>query len=1337
MLLRVLVLDGATIPATPNIGSQSGTATHSVSLTPAVTGSLAFAAEVNMPAAAAAPVAATGNTVLDALSDTVSDSTQPYGFGSFQSSATLTAGTAFTAGSTDSAAGGVAVLEVDPAGTISTDVSSPVSVSSVSLDSPVTSVTTAAFAPPPGTVLVALVAAAGSPYGQATMTVTDSYGLTWTEAVRANSTGNGYAGIWYAQAPAVMSSPAVTLPQANVGFAYSATVTAAGGYPAYTYNLATGTLPAGLSLSPYGQLSGTPTGAGTSTFTVTITDSFGNTATSGTLTLTVTGTPPATPYVAASWQQAADPYVYGTTTVDVDTADHDWVLVVASWGNSEDAGAVCFVSDSARNVYRPVGLSNGGGACVQAWIASNAMPASKVYVSQSAFVRNLLVTVMDVRNMTAGFVVDVTVPPVSSNPAGDSWVMSADTTGPDLVVTAGTCLTGQVALPAAWSPVSIPAANGGSSQVVGWQYAPNAMTGLQAVFTMSSPHSYAGLMVAFNATAAPVISGSNPAWPDMRLEAAFGYQPGDPNNVPVWTDITPRFLGLSGQRGRSFELDELSAADLEVELDNHDGALTPFNTGSPYYPNVTLVTPLRLLADWQGRRYVIVSGLITALPQTFDFQRGIIKAALSDDYSKLPQVLLPSCMISEVLYDQPLHFWPLNDAQGAAQASNWSGRSTVSLVPVNSKYGAGTAGNTPATGFGNSVAVNGDLGFPYNLNGTTDTAYGNYASVVSTKFLSGTSLVDRDDMSLPLTSTGATYECWGLFWVSTPSTVTLFTLSDEKGPSGGGLFFEVTISKTGVTVTQEGHSWVGKVTTEDAGNLIDDHWHHFVLTVAESGTVTLWVDSVQLMSFHGNFPSGAVPNKFTVVGDPDDPLASGYFTGLVANVAVYDRVVDAERIRDHYVSGASGFNAELSGARIERVLSYARWAAAQAIEPGLSHQQLFNYLGGGYASSGLSGSIGQYNTTGGGFTDQGAQADITIQDVAAGELGLLFVAADGTLTFRQRDNTFNRPVVATVGDMDYALNRTSSFNSGLGEWLSAGTTNVVLSESPAWSYAGGVSGLLTVTSPGVEFSYIRNGQRVAVTAGASAWVMSPQGCYAQMSIDYYQAGGVYLSSATGVAAWCPPGVPVHLTLAPVTPPDGVVSMTFGPTIQGKPAAGTQLFFDRPRLTPGGFQIPYDGNVEITTDIQYLFNDIAVTRNVDQSTYRAKDAGSRAQFFPRVFTRTLYTSMNDPQAVVDCAQWLLGDYSQPQLRVTRLSVDAVADPELWPFVLGTDIGDLVFFERNPVGGSPVSGTFMVIGIQPDIGENKASFGYALAPVPGPVLTLGDPVYGVVGLNGLGW
>lgn len=82
---------------------------------------------------------------------------------------------------------------------------------------------------------------------------------------------------------------------------------------------------------------------------------------------------------------------------------------------------------------------------------------------------------------------------------------------------------------------------------------------------------------------------------NLKIELAFGATGDDPLSW-VWTDVSARLLAQTTgiRRGRADESAATTPADMTVVLDNGDGALTPYHTGSPFYPNVRRGTPMRV-----------------------------------------------------------------------------------------------------------------------------------------------------------------------------------------------------------------------------------------------------------------------------------------------------------------------------------------------------------------------------------------------------------------------------------------------------------------------------------------------------------------------------------------------------------------------------------------------------------------------------------------------------------------------------------------------------------------------------------------------------------------------
>ncbi len=130
------------------------------------------------------------------------------------------------------------------------------------------------------------------------------------------------------------SLPALTiaassLPAGQVNTAYSAALRASGGVSPYTWNIASGSLPSGLTISPTGTVSGTPTASGTSRFTLRVADAE-TTPQSATATLILTILSPLSSTTTALPDGFANQAYSATLTATGGLAPYGWTVVSGS-----------------------------------------------------------------------------------------------------------------------------------------------------------------------------------------------------------------------------------------------------------------------------------------------------------------------------------------------------------------------------------------------------------------------------------------------------------------------------------------------------------------------------------------------------------------------------------------------------------------------------------------------------------------------------------------------------------------------------------------------------------------------------------------------------------------------------------------------------------------------------------------------------------------------------------------------------------------------------------------------------------------------------------------------
>lgn len=221
-------------------------------------------------------------------------------------------------------------------------------------------------------------------------------------------------------APPTIKFSTTSLPGGTVGTAYSASVLATGGAGTLTYAVASGSLPAGVTMSTGGVLSGKPTGGGTSTFTVKATDAYGDTGTSGTLSIAVAY--PALTVTTASLPNGVvgDAYSATLTAAGGTGTGYTWMV---TGGNALSAESLTLatnggisgtpsVAENAASVS--VKVTDSGGNTATATLTLTIGPA-------------LAVTTTSLPNGTVGTAYSATLAASGGTGTGETWTVTGGT----------------------------------------------------------------------------------------------------------------------------------------------------------------------------------------------------------------------------------------------------------------------------------------------------------------------------------------------------------------------------------------------------------------------------------------------------------------------------------------------------------------------------------------------------------------------------------------------------------------------------------------------------------------------------------------------------------------------------------------------------------------------------------------------------------------------------------------------------------------------------------------------------------------------------------------------
>lgn len=712
---------------------------------------------------------------------------------------------------------------------------------------------------------------------------------------------------------------------------------------------------------------------------------------------------------------------YGPVDIGIANASGHALIAFIGVGSDNVQGYLprLAIGDDAHNwwIYAGSASSTTAGAArrLDVWVAPNARPATVVSVGSSQIYAGLLAAVYEVENFPDYATVDFVATASSSSaaslaPSGTATV-SDYAFGAALVSGTGNPSFG-ITTPGTWNEIL--ATNTATdntdmaSQTLGAAWAPVSAGTVTGTWSWASDEYSLAVIVGFSQNP-PAPSQPNANWPSVKVEAAFGYEPGSlTGGMPTWTDITSRARDdagasvLDAKRGRDYELSQPEAGDMKLWLDNHDGAFNPSNASSPYYPNVTCEIPIRVSATWNGRQYGIFYGYVNKWPQDFpNPQWGFVPVEASDAIGIMSQGQMPSAYAGEVLADYPYIYLPLGDYYEAPNGSQFSNLSRVNLRPGIGSSQTGLLGTgltmnlagDDATGIGVSglekvsegpgagVFVR-DSGMPQLGNGDSLTLefWGQVPTIAGIK--SNTQLMALACM--PTNYVGSNNPLIG------PGT-RLTVIYESSGTSGTNADDTILVAFLGNNAQQI----IPQTFQVNAGALFCLQATVVYVSSADYYNVTLYVNGTYITS--GIASAGALDVNGLLVG-PVGPLNQFQEMGnwQVGQAAVYPWAVPSERLAAHYAVGATAATGDPVLARVGKL---AQWSGVGL--PVLGSVSSVNPL------------IGNADQV------QGSALADALYTLTVDEGGMFFAPANatGTAWYSTRASLYNKSSKVTFGDL--------------------------------------------------------------------------------------------------------------------------------------------------------------------------------------------------------------------------------------------------------------------------------------------------------------------------------
>lgn len=434
-----------------------------------------------------------------------------------------------------------------------------------------------------------------------------------------------------------------------------------------------------------------------------------------------------------------------------------------------------------------------------------------------------------------------------------------------------------------------------------------------------------------------------------------------------WCDITAYVASWDVKSGKDYFTDSIQTGTGKIVIRSSDRLFDSNNTAGPFFPWLTPMRQVRIREVWSGTDYTTWRGYITDYGETTLGADSLWETTLSvsDAWELAEHITLPSSYYEMIVsQDVPDHWYRLDESAG--QHALDSGYASNVLT--------GTyRGATPA-----AVGV-----VPFDGGRTcANCAAGHNAVDISN--------------AIP-TSTNWTLEAWFAGSVATGSAES-FALSlyrDLIDPPSTNPYLLVSVDGNGrASLRYQTTSTTDAFITSTATSFGDGLGHHVVVTwQSASNTLSFYADGV----FAGSAtPTGSLTlTKFELGGH-------SAYTGIttpgecsVQDVAVYERLLTAAQVLDHYNAGANAFEGDDTGEHIGRALDAVGWPTN------------LRSLGMGVST------VGAYDLSGESLREYVTKMGDT-------ELGQTYVSNDGKITHRARSSLYldsrSSTSQATFGD---------------------------------------------------------------------------------------------------------------------------------------------------------------------------------------------------------------------------------------------------------------------------------------------------------------------------------